>query len=84
MLDSIEFIFTPSRSDPILLYLDIDGGQFRRKLLEVMWSQKQMPWLREGITDVQRRAFRYNYNWYQKHQAAIKNFIRGEHDVGMG
>jgi len=47
--------------DNYLMWLDVDGPEFRRRLIEAMFSDYH-----DKFTDSARRAFRANFNWWRK------------------
>ena len=47
--------------DNYLMWLDVDGPEVRRRLIEAMFSDYH-----DKFTDSARRAFRANFNWWRK------------------
>ena len=59
--------FLTSNMDVYLERLDVDTNVFRRRLLEMMYSEKSNP----RYTDEQKRAFRHNYHWWKTNKNNI-------------
>ena len=49
--------------DSFLLWLDVDSKEFRRRLVEAMFSERT-----DKFNDLAKRAFRFNYNWYLRNE----------------
>lgn len=45
--------------DGYLMWLDVNSGEFKRRLLEAMYSEKQ-----NKFDESSKRAFRFNHKWY--------------------
>jgi hypothetical protein len=54
--------------DNYLMWLDVDGKQFKRRMVEAMFSERH-----DKFTDFERRAFRANYNWYLRNEINPNN-----------
>ncbi|NDB69837.1 MAG: hypothetical protein EB015_17910, partial [Methylocystaceae bacterium] len=52
--------------DMILDWLDIDVTTFRKQLLKKMYDDNPTGDWKDELTDMQRRNFRLNYQWFQK------------------
>jgi len=50
--------------DGYLMWLDVDGPEFRRRLVEAMFAERH-----DKFPDIARRAFRANFNWWRKNRA---------------
>ena len=80
-VDAIEFLFGENKSFHLYMsLLDMHADHFRSKLLNAMESSANTGYFNMMISDVQRRAFRWNYLQYVKRQAnrveVEKNFQR--------
>jgi len=49
--------------DSYLMWLDVDSKEFRRRLVEAMFSERT-----DKFNDLAKRAFRFNYNWYLRNE----------------
>ena len=47
--------------DSWLMWLDVNGSVFRRRLLEAMYDEHT-----NKFQDMAKRAFRFNYNWWRQ------------------
>lgn len=62
-LDGVDFLFRTNAAglDAYAQWIDLDAGQFRHHLLEVM-SGRKVP----GISEVDARALRFNYDAWRR------------------
>ena len=61
---AIRFLMT-EHSDGYFMWLNVDGAQFRKRLVEFMYKKEKTPMFR----DIERRNFRYTYQWFYNLQA---------------
>jgi hypothetical protein len=51
--------FITTNIDNYLIWLDVDAGNFRKRLIEAMYTEQT-----NKFSDMDKRAFRYNYKWW--------------------
>jgi len=62
--DAIEFLFLPSDAfDTYMEFLDIDVGNFRSNILDVMSGRKKTAPFLDKIETLNKRNFNFNYRW---------------------
>jgi hypothetical protein len=54
--------------DGYLMWLDVNAGEFKRRLLEAMYSDKQ-----NKFDESSKRAFRFNHKWYVRNANHTNN-----------
>ena len=54
--------------DSWLMWLDVNGPVFRRRLLEAMYDEHT-----NKFQDTAKRAFRFNYNWWRLNAADLND-----------
>ena len=72
------FLFTPARSDAILEALDIEGGHFRKNLVECMLGARYAKFSTfVGMIDAgKRRNFRYNYGFWERYGWLVTKYVQ--------
>jgi hypothetical protein len=75
---ALAFLFTPARSDAILEALDIEGGHFRKNLVECMLGARYARFSTfVGMIDAAgRRNFRYNHWFWERYGWLVTKYVQ--------
>lgn len=65
--------FITTNIDNYLIWLDVDAGNFRKRLIEALHTEKP-----NKFSDTDKRAFRYNYKWWinNKDSLTAEDWVR--------